>query len=77
LGFLYSDLAEQVMDRERLKQIVYSVIIYVLQFDLLAPPYDQVEQVTVGEMNALSAYQPVSTGKRLGFRFKTDMEELT
>jgi hypothetical protein len=35
--------------------VLYSAIIYVLDFDLLAPPYDQVNQVTVSEMNELNA----------------------
>jgi hypothetical protein len=34
---------------------VLSRCLYVLDFDLLAPPYDQVNQVTVEEMNELNA----------------------
>jgi hypothetical protein len=49
--------------------VLYSIILYVLEFDLLAPPYDQVNQVTVSEMNELNANMQISTGKRLGFRF--------
>jgi hypothetical protein len=48
--------------------------LYVLEFDLLAPPYDQVNQVTVSEMNELNANMQISTGKRLGFRFQADDE---
>lgn len=77
LGFLYSDLVENVMDRERLKQVLWSVIIYVLDFDLLAPPYDQVNQVSVSEMNELNAHLQISTGKRLGFRFQSDADDVT
>ncbi len=75
LGFLYNDLAGSMMGRDRLREILYSIILYVLDFDLLAPPYDQVNQVTVSEMNELSA-SPLSTGKRLGFRFQADMEHV-
>lgn len=77
LGFLYDDLAGNVIDRARLKDVLYSAIIYVLEFDLLAPPYDQVNQVTVSEMNELSANLQISTGKRLGFRFQSDGGEMT
>jgi hypothetical protein len=52
------------------------VILYVLEFDLLAPPYDQVNQVTVSEMNELNAGIPLSTGKRLGFRFQADVDDI-
>jgi 6-pyruvoyl-tetrahydropterin synthase len=77
LGFLYNDLPGNVMDRSVLKQVVYSVIMYVLDFDLLTPPYDQVNQVTVMEMNELNAGTQISTGKRLGFRFQADVDDLT
>lgn len=75
LGFLYNDLQGNTMDRARLKEVLYSVVIYVLEFDLLAPPYDQVNQVTVSEMNELNANLQISTGKRLGFRFQADVDD--
>lgn len=74
MGFLYNDLAGNTMDRERLKEVLLAVVNYVLEFDLLAPPYDQVGQVTVSEMNELNANMQISTGKRLGFRFQADDE---
>lgn len=77
LGFLYNDLAGNRMDRDVLKQVIYSTIIYVLDFDLLTPPYDQVNQVTVSEMNELNAGLQLTTGKRLGFRFQADVDDLT
>jgi hypothetical protein len=76
LGFLYNDLADNTLDRAKLKQVLHSVVLYVLDFDLLAPPYDQVNQVTVMEMNELNANMKISTGKRLGFRFQTDADEV-
>jgi hypothetical protein len=76
LGFLYNDLPGNTLDRDKLRQVLHSVILYVLDFDLLAPPYDQVNQVTVMEMNELNANSHLSTGKRLGFRFQTDVDEV-
>jgi len=76
MGFLYNDLAGNVMDPARLKEVLYSLINYVLEFDLLAPPYDQVQQVTVSEMNELNANMQISTGKRLGFRFQADGDDV-
>ncbi len=77
LGFLYADLAENVIDPVKLKQVLLSAILYVLDFDLLAPPYDQVNQVTVSEVNELNANMQISTGKRLGFRFQADVEDVS
>lgn len=76
LGFLYSDLASNTLDRGKIKQVVLSAILYVLDFDLLAPPYDQVNQVTVSEVNELNANMQISTGKRLGFRFQADLDDI-
>lgn len=75
MGFLYNDLANDRMDPVRLKEVLHSLVNYVLEFDLLAPPYDQVQQVTVSEMNELNANVHISTGKRLGFRFQADSDE--
>ena len=77
LGFLYNDLPNDVLDRSRLVEVTRSVVLYVLDFDLLAPPYDQVNQVTVEEMKQLNANSLLSTGKRLGFRFQADSEDAT
>ncbi len=76
LGFLYDDLATNKVERARIKEVLLSVVLYVLEFDLLAPPYDQVNQVTVSEMNELNANLQLSTGKRLGFRFQHDADDL-
>lgn len=77
LGFLYSDLANNTIDAGKLKQVLHSAILYVLDFDLLTPPYDQVNQVTVSEVNELNANMQISTGKRLGFRFQADVEDVS
>ncbi|MBK6341068.1 MAG: hypothetical protein IPF41_00380 [Flavobacteriales bacterium] len=77
LGFLYDDLEANVLERSRIKEVLLSVVLYVLEFDLLAPPYDQVNQVTVSEMNELNANLTISTGKRLGFRFQSDLDDPT
>jgi hypothetical protein len=76
LGFLYSNLQEEVMERAKLKEMLYTVINQVIEFDLLAPPYDQVNPVTVSEIKELYANQQLSTGKRLGFRFQADMDDI-
>lgn len=77
LGFLYNDLGKLVMDADPMRATLESVLLYVLDFDLLAPPYDQVSQVTVEEMKQVEANSMVSTGKRLGFRFQADTGEIT
>ncbi|MBK9421079.1 MAG: hypothetical protein IPN44_08495 [Flavobacteriales bacterium] len=77
LGFLYNDLADNVLERGQMKALLCSIVLYVLDFDLLAPPYDQVSQVTVEDMKQLGAHSVLSTGKRLGFRFQADADDVT
>jgi hypothetical protein len=77
LGFLYNNLQDDVMDASMLQGIVHTVIAYVMEFDLLAPPYDQVQEVSVSELKGMYANQQMSTGKRLGFRSQADKEDIT
>lgn len=72
LGFLYNDFINSVMNKEQMRNIVESAIAYTLSFDLYAPPYQAVQEVTVGQIQALSQNLNVVTGKRLGFKFSFD-----
>lgn len=72
LGYLYNDFLNSVVDRAKLKAVVESALIYTIGFDLYTPPYQDVQQVTVGQMEALSQNLSLSTGKRLGFKFSYD-----
>lgn len=76
LGFLYNDFVNSVIDREKLKSIVHSSILYTLDFDLYTPPYDHVKEVTVSEMAEMTQNVKMKTGKRLGFRFQADSDEV-
>ena len=72
LGFLFNDLAGSSMDRAAMEEVIHQVIRHVIDFDLLAPPYDHVSQVTVQEMNHLNDNLSLRTGKRMGFRFQDE-----
>ena len=74
LGFLYNDFVNSKMNENSIRDIIESAILYTLDFDLLAPPYDHVNQVTLLEMKELSSNMHLSTGKRLGFRFQADSD---
>lgn len=75
LGFLYNDFVNNEMSKEKMKNVIESAILYTLDFDLLTPPYNQVNQVTLSEMKELSSNMKLGTGKRLGFRFQSDSDE--
>jgi hypothetical protein len=69
LGYLYNDFVNGVLDAEALQRIVDSAILYTLDFDLYTPPYENMAQVTVDEIQSITSSSSLATGKRMGFRF--------
>jgi hypothetical protein len=76
LGFLYNDFINSVIDKDKLKSIIQSAIIYCLDFDLLVPKYDLVKEVSVKQINQLIDDQNLKTAKRLGFVFKSNSDKV-
>jgi hypothetical protein len=76
LSFLYNDFVNAVIDKEAIRSIVESAILYCLDFDLLSPPYDSVKEVTVSEIQENANNMIMRTGKRLGFRFEADSDRI-
>jgi hypothetical protein len=76
IGFLYQNFATSIVDETSIRAIIESSIGYTLNFDLLTPPFDAVKEVTVFDMQTTSDYMKLRTGKRLGFKFQGDHEEI-
>jgi hypothetical protein len=76
LGFLYNDFINSTIDKDQLKSIVQSAILYALDFDLLVPNYDIVKQVSVDQVKQISNTLKMRTGKRLGFVFQNNNDEI-
>lgn len=76
LGFLYNDFVNTTIDKHALRAIVESAILYCLSFDLFAPPFDSVKEVTVNEIQEVNNSMQMQTGKRLGFRFQADSDHI-
>jgi len=72
LGMLYTNFPTSRIDRSAVKSIVESAITYTLNFDLLMPPFDQMKEVTMQEMQSQLDTMSIRTGKRIGFRFQAD-----
>ena len=69
LGFLFNDLANNTLTDDTIRQILHTAIMYSIEFDLITPPYDMVQQISVMEIQAMSSQLQTATGKRLGFKF--------
>jgi hypothetical protein len=61
-----------VINKQILRDIVESAILYTLNFDLLAPPYDSVKIISLEQMISKIESARYQTGKRLGFTFNSD-----
>lgn len=71
LGIMFNDLVASNFDSANQSKFVDQVILYALNFDLLIPPYENLHQITVEEMQDINHSGSLATGKRMGFQFST------
>lgn len=76
LGFLYNDYENATVNETALKNIIFSSILYTLDFDLLVPKYDDVSIISVAQILDVSNKTRIKTGKRLGFKFYPDSDDI-
>lgn len=68
LGFLYGEIAQQSIADASLQKIIEQCMLYCLDFDLHAPPIENLEMITVEQKNVFNNPNGLSTSKRVGFR---------
>jgi len=76
VGQLYNNFQSSVISRESVRMILESAIRYTVNFDLLTPPYDSLKMITVADIQTTLDNMKITTGKRLGFRFQGDHDEI-
>lgn len=72
LSFLAKDLAKSKLDEASIRKVIQNAVSHAIEFDLITPPYDLIQEVTVMEIQAISSELAVATGKRLGFKFSAE-----
>lgn len=72
LGFLYNDFINETINNDKIRNIIESSILYSMDFDLLTPSYETMQNVSVHEVNEVTSAMSIKTGKRLGFKFEAD-----
>lgn len=72
MGVIYKNFGKATIDKEALRNIVESALQYILEFDLLVPPYDNVKIISVESVQEKNNKMLQQTGKRLGFKFNSD-----
>ena len=76
LGQLHVDYEKAVIDQAAIKAIVESCMLYTLDFDLLTPPFEAVQEVSVHQIKEATNHAMLKTGKRMGFTFSSDVDNI-
>lgn len=69
LGYQFNDFVNAKLDHAAMTQVIEAAVMYTLDFDLLTPPYENMQILSVEEIQGLGHSQVLATGKRLGFQF--------
>jgi hypothetical protein len=72
MGSIYKNFGDTIIDKMALRNIVESALQYILEFDLLVPPYDTIKITSVELVQEKNNKMIQQTGKRLGFKFNSD-----
>lgn len=75
LGFLYNDFEHLVMNEKYINNIIEEAILFCLNFDLMVPPFDMVDVISV-EQQTLASYSSGfhTTKQPLGFQVAAKLE---
>ncbi|PID94156.1 MAG: hypothetical protein CSA95_04470 [Bacteroidetes bacterium] len=76
LGLIYNNFEKNELNDQHIQKIMERAIEYTINFDLLTPPYQTVQQISVYDIRTTIDNMQLKTGKRLGFRFQADQEEV-
>jgi len=76
IGMIYHNFEKSVLELDAIREIITSAIEYTLNFDLLIPPYESVSLISVLSLQNTLQGSQMSTGKRMGFKFKADKKEV-
>ncbi len=77
LGYTFSDPQHMLLSAEMLQLIAQMSFAYALQFDLYIPPFELMDEVSVGQIYVMGEQLKLRTAKRLGFKMSTDETEIS
>jgi hypothetical protein len=69
IGFLFNDFLNQKIDLQQINAIVDVLMLYALNFDLQAPNFNDVREVSVHQILNMNNNQKIKTAKRMGYKF--------
>ena len=69
LSFLFNDFENAIVNKKELTSIIQEAIMFAMDFELITPPFKEVEVVTLHQIKEMSQNMKLKTAKPLGFRF--------
>jgi hypothetical protein len=77
LGYTFSDPQHMLLSSEMLQLVAQMSFAYALQFDLYIPPFELMDEVSVGQIYVMGEQLKLRTAKRLGFKMSADESEIS
>lgn len=72
MGFLYNDFEHSVLNKDILKSIIEELMLNAMDFELITPPFKDVQVVSVYQVMEMSKKMKLKTSKKLGYRFNSE-----
>jgi hypothetical protein len=66
-----------ILSEQLLQLIAQMAFAYALQFDLYIPPFEYMDNVSVGQIFVMGEQLKLKTAKRLGFKMSSDDSEIS
>ena len=76
LGFLYNDFTNMEINDIYIRAIIEASILYSIDFDLWAPSFQDMKEISVKDKLIESGFQNRTTAKRLGFKFQSEKQSI-
>jgi hemerythrin len=76
MGIDYRDFMHNTLDKKNIEEILVKSMEYAIDFDLYSPPYKHVQTASVFELKEVNNIMKMKTGKRLGFKFQNEQDEI-
>jgi hypothetical protein len=74
ISIRHNQFETAVINQEQILHLLEDLVIYSLDFDLFAPPFQNMPEMSVYQVNESASYLNLTTAKRLGFRFHFEDE---
>jgi hypothetical protein len=75
LSFMFNDISKHILSEESIQCIIEEAMLFCLNFDLIAPPLEAVNFITIDQKNMESYSSGSPTSKTLGFQMNRDSEK--